>query len=65
MKDETIEDQNALIAVIEEAGYSVTSVETREREYKPHKDHKVTDVAIELLVTKKYEQGFESPYQVK
>lgn len=65
MKDETIEDQNELIELIEEAGYEVSSVEIVESEYKTHEEHKVTDVSIEIRIGKKYEQGFESPYRVK
>jgi len=65
MKDETIEDQNELIELIEDAGWSVSRVETREHEYERHDDHKVTDVLIEIVATKKHQEGFESPYRVK
>lgn len=65
MQDETIEDQNELIELIEEVGWSVSRVELTEQEYKTHDQHEVTRVSIEILVTQETERGFESPYRVK
>lgn len=67
MKDETIEDQNELIALIEEAGWSISRVETTEHEFHRHENAETTRVAIEIVVSKEYHDGdgFANPYRVK
>ena len=65
MQDETIEEQNELIELIEEAGWSVSRVETSETEYKIHDKQEVTRVSIEILVTQETESGFANPHRVK
>lgn len=65
MQDETVEDQNELIELIEEAGWSASRVELSEHEYRAHDQHEVTRASIEILVTQETDRGFESPYRVK
>lgn len=65
MQDETVEDQNELIELIEEAGWSVSRVVLSEHEYKIHDQHEVTRVSIEIQVTQETKRGFENPYQLK
>jgi hypothetical protein len=66
MHDDTIDDQNELLRLLEDAGWSVSKVETREREYEQPNGQQVRDVAVELTITTKYyEDGFENPYQIK
>lgn len=67
MKDETIEDQNELIDLIEQAGYTVSKVNTREHEIDRGENETLYDVAIEILVSTEYVEGdgFENPYRLK
>lgn len=65
MKDETIEDQNKLIELIQEEGWDVSGVETTEHEFTKRKNQKETRAIIEIVVSKEYQEGFESPYRVK
>lgn len=65
MQDETVEDQNELIGLIEEAGWSVSRVETSETEYKIHDKRQVTRISIEILVTQEIESEFANPHRVK
>lgn len=65
MQDETVEDQNELIELLEEAGWSVSRIELTERQYETHNEHEVTKVSMEILVSQEKERGFENPHRVK
>lgn len=65
MREETIEDQNQLIELIEEAGWEVSGVEMSEHKFTGRNNQKSTRAIIEIVVSKEYQDGFESPYRIK
>jgi hypothetical protein len=66
MKDETIEDQNELIELIEDAGWNISAVELTQYGA-PWRGRDVTGAEIELEVHKDYrdEEDDQNPYRVK
>ena len=67
MKDETIEDQNELISVIEDVGWFITSLELDQYDYPGGSDSDKTTAEITVTVRREYgdEPDDQNPFRVK
>jgi hypothetical protein len=55
MKDDVIEDQNALLELLEDTEWSVMSIKTMEQQFTRPDGESHLDVSIEVNLTNKYE----------